>query len=106
MKFFIPAAKDAAQAEDVYRGIVQFAKLTTSWQTTARRIFGIRYRHDGREYYSEVGKEDPRVHELVIAILESEAYLICTFNRGVKRGEPVLVGKKEIVSITDFENAE
>jgi len=50
-----------------------------------------------------LGKPDDRVNEEVIAILESYTYLVCTHNRGVFRGEPVLVGKEEVTVIIDFE---
>jgi len=40
--------------------------------------------------------------EQLVAILESNAYLLCTMNRGVARGEPILVGKSEVVRIEDF----
>jgi len=38
----------------------------------------------------------------VLAILESNAYLICTPNRGGLRGESILVGKDEVSFIADF----
>ena len=56
-----------------------------------------------KKYYSEVGKPDDRVNEEVVAILESYTYLVCTYNRGVFGGEPVLVGKEEVKKIIDFE---
>ena len=43
------------------------------------------------------------MNEEVVAILESYTYLVCTYNRGVFRGEPVLVGKEEVKKIINFE---
>ena len=103
MKFFIPYAKDKKQAEEVLQGIKKFAKETIGWDITDRRIFSLNYTHEGRKYHSEVGKTDDRVGEKVIAILESNTYLVCTQNRGVVRGGPVLVGKMEATRVIDFE---
>ena len=55
-----------------------------------------------KDYCVEVGKPDPRNGELVIAILESITYLVCTPNRGVLRGMPILIGKSELKDIADF----
>jgi len=88
MNFFIPAAKDEEESEGVYKSIKDFARQTLGWNVTERRIFSLTYQHEGERYYVEVGKPDPRVREIVVAILESNAYLVCTYNRGVVRGEP------------------
>ena len=119
MNFFIPAAKDETQAEEVYESIKRFAKQTTGWDITRRRIFALMYRHDGQLYDVEVGKPDPRVSEVVVAILESvktlesvaedrersftlpsTPYLICTL-----RGDPIMVGKDEVLYEREFESA-
>jgi len=68
------------------------------------KIFRIEYIHDGKEYSAEVGKQDPRTGELVIALLESATYLVCMPNRGIMRGEPMLVGKDEIRNVEAFED--
>ena len=104
MEFF-PAAQDEKQAEEVYTSIKKFARQTLGWDATERRNFCLTYQHEGKHYYVEVGKPDPRVGEIVVAILESNTYLICTYNRGVARGEPILVGVNEVVDITDFSNS-
>jgi len=103
-EFFIPAARNARRAESFYESIKKFAKQTTGGDVTARRIFAIAYEHDGRQYYAEVNKPEPREGELVIAILETNAmrYLICTPNRGVLRGMPYFVRKEEVLSVVDF----
>jgi len=103
VKFFIPYAKDKKQAEKVFQGIKKFAKKSVGWDVTDRRIFSLTYLHDRKKYHSEVGQPDDRVNEEVIAILESYTYLVCTHNRGVIRGEPVLVGKEEVKKSIDFE---
>jgi hypothetical protein len=54
--------------------------------------------------YAEVGKPETPNGELVLAILESNTYLVCTFNRGVKRGMPFLVGKDEAWEVKYFDD--
>jgi len=103
MKFFIPHAKDIKQAEEVLNGIRKFAQETTGWKPTKRRIFSIAYWFNGKDCYAEVGKKDPDTHEEIIAILEATTFLVCTINRGVARGMPILVGKEEVYNVVDFE---
>jgi len=103
MKFFIPHAKDDAERDSVYNGIFKFAQETTWKDIIEKKIFAIDYKHEGKDYHAEVGKIEDVEDEEVIAILESEAYLVCTKNRGVVRGMPMLVGKDEIKSISLFE---
>lgn len=105
MKFFVFAAKDSAEAESVYKGIKKFVSEQSPYELIDRRIFSIDFKHDGVLYHSEVGKDDPRVKEPVVAILESTGlFYVCTPNRGVARGEPVFVGTNEIIKIIDFES--
>lgn len=105
MKFFIPNMQDKPEeSEKIYKAIKDFAKETEGWDSTGRRIFRISYHHNGKLYNAEVGKINNVNHEPVVAILESTTYLICTPNRGVIRGEPILVGSEEITSIEDFES--
>ncbi len=102
IKFFIPKAKDDTQAQEVWKSVKKFAEETLDWEVSERRIFSITYHKHGKDYYVEVGKPDPRNGELVIAILESITYLVCTPNRGVIRGMPILIGQSELENITDF----
>ena len=103
MRFFIPAAKDETQAEEVWGAIKKFAEETLGWEISDRRIFSIAYQRQDKDYLVEVGKPDPRNNELVIAILKSNTYLVCTPNRGVVRGIPILVGQDKVEKTTDFQ---
>ena len=103
MKFFIPTAKEDQDAQNIYEATKKFAKETSLWNITDRKIYSIRYVHEGKEYVAKVGQIEPRTKEHVIAILESNAFLVCTTHRGVLGGEPMLVGHEEIRSIEDFE---
>jgi hypothetical protein len=105
MKFFVPATNTPQSAEDIWEGTVKFAKQNLGWNIADRRIFRIEYSHEGKSYIAEVGQSSQVNRELVLVILESNAYLICTGNRGVLRGEPILVGKGEVRSVTEFEPA-
>lgn len=104
MKFFVPGTKDEAQAQQIWDGTKKFTEETLSWKVSDRRIFSMAYRDNRENTFVEVGKPDPYDGEIVLVILESPGpYLVCTLNRGVKRGIPILVGKDEAYKITDFE---
>lgn len=90
-------------AEKRYAIIKRSAQRQTGWQPTERRIFRIRYLQNGQEQTAEVGSRDNTVGEVCVAILETaECYLLCTENRGVARGMPVLVGLPH--SVVDFDD--
>lgn len=103
MRFFVPGAASSEVALKAWEAFRQFARDTLGWPVTERKIFSIRYRHNDEEHRAEVGWIFKPTREAVLAILESDAYLICTENRGGVRGEPILVGKEEVLSVTDFD---
>ena len=109
MKFFIPFATDPAQEQNVYDGIRKFLAEELGAVFTERMVFSIRYHHEGKSYYAEVGKEHAMNKEPVIAILYEEMrklYHVCTPNRGVVRGGSILVGWTEVEEVTDFDMTE
>ena len=85
------AATDATQAEEVYEAIKKFV---ADGRTTSARYYSIHYRHIGEEVTARVGEPDPLTGETVIAILRSDIvsgpFYVCTPNRGVSRGDPIL----------------
>ncbi|MEP7212322.1 MAG: hypothetical protein ABI791_04565 [Acidobacteriota bacterium] len=104
MKFFIPAAASEEEAESVYSATKSFAHQQTGFEPSDRRIYGLAYRHEGKDYYAEVGAVHSRLGETVVAILETpQVFFVCTANRSVLRGEPMLVGKHGVKNIIDFE---
>ena len=104
MKFFIPGVPDGKDAERIYEGIKKFATETICWPVSKRKIQSITFRDQKRTVQAEVGKTDPITGETVTAILDSTAtFLVCTSNRGVLRGMPVLVGKHEVTDEQVFE---
>jgi hypothetical protein len=103
MKFFIPGAEDAEKAEEVWEATRKFAKETMGWEIGAARIRSMTYKDQGKVVQAIVGQPAPRHGEAVIAILESNTYLVCTPSRGVLRGMPIMVGKHEVLQLEQFE---
>ncbi|NQT80260.1 MAG: hypothetical protein HQ555_07725 [Candidatus Aminicenantes bacterium] len=104
MKYFVPNAKDSKEAQYILEATKKFVKKMLGWDVTDRKIFRLKYEHDGKKRIAEVGKEEEATNEVVILILESNTYLVCTANRGVLRDIPLLVGKEEVRFIEDFED--
>ncbi|MFZ3235132.1 MAG: hypothetical protein WA417_18140 [Stellaceae bacterium] len=107
--FFIPLAKDASEAETVYRGIRKFVCRQAAGPLDDRRIFRIEYRHNQKRFCAQVGEPEQREGGMVLAILKRRdygLYLVCTPDRGAARGSPILVGENEITSLVDFDAAE
>ena len=106
MRFFIPFAKDEDQERSVYDGIRKFLSQELGAVFTDRRVFSLRYHHDGKHYYAEVGKEHALNKEPVIAILYEDLrklYHVCTPNRGVVRDMSILVGAGNVEEVVDFD---
>jgi hypothetical protein len=99
MEFFVPDCETPEKAEQAWEAMRTFAKETLGWDVGQRRIFRVTGTHDGKPIDCEVGKTEPYGGEIVVAILESNAFLVCTPNRGFLRGEPILVGTQEVGSI-------
>lgn len=108
MEFFIPDVDDDEEAEEMYEGIVNWAEEQRG-SVVDRRIHRIKY-YDGdkdRTNTVSIGDDVPRVGERAFAILESEAhgmYMICTPARGVIQGAPVMIGDRDVKSITEFDS--
>ncbi len=102
MKFFVPAADSPEQAESVWQATRDFM-LQQGYAPTERRIYSMRYTHDGKDCFDVVGGMDRYGQEMILVMLETPSvYLCCTGNRGVIRGGPILTGKHH-TSVTDFE---
>jgi hypothetical protein len=103
MKFFVPNYTDDAKAKAAFEATRKFAGETLGWQISERGVFRLKFRAEGGTVTAQVGQDDPTTGEPVFAILESNAYLVCTHNRGVARGEPVLVGRDEVTEVEYFD---
>ena len=89
-------------AEEIYASVRTFMSKV-AFKPNDRRIFSVSYRHNGKNYVSTVGELEPE-GEPVIAIFETHnptLYMICTPNRGVVRGDPILAG--DAYSVTNFD---
>lgn len=103
-EFFVPDVEDAEKA---YEAIVKGAEdpRDLGRKSVPRRIFRLRYRHNGRTLQAEVGRDDPLDGEKVMAILDmGDLYSIRTVIRGyLKIGNPILVGKHAVLDVEEFE---
>lgn len=106
MRFFLPAATDDDQAETAYEAIRKFV-VSQAGPVREQRYFAIYYTHNGRDLVAKVGEPEPLTGEMVIAIFrterESGPFLICTPNRGVIRGEPILADGSHSTRAIHFE---
>jgi hypothetical protein len=106
VKFFLPPAKESADAEKAYDAIRQFVSKQMGAELGPERIYHVRGVHDGKPFTATVGEVFERLGEVVVAILfdtQKKCYLICTANRGVLGGIPYLSGSNEIKSVEEFE---
>jgi hypothetical protein len=78
VKFFIPGAGSAEQAETTLASIKKFAERTTGYTISESRIFRLEYTHAGRDYVAEVGEVETRTGETIIAILNGDPYFVRT----------------------------
>ncbi len=102
MKFFLPDISDAQTALEAYQACRLNCEKQTGTGTLPRRIFCVRYRHDGVEHIAAVGRADYS-EGIVTCIFETPAmYLVCTRSRGFPGGFPILVGKDKVSDIEDF----
>lgn len=104
MKFFLPELDNPDLAEQQYKIIKDFAEENLLWKITDRRIYSLKYRHEGTDHFAQVGEKEYRSNDIVIVIFETQnnVFLICTPHRGVIGGLPILVGHREVSEIVDF----
>jgi hypothetical protein len=110
LEFFVPGVEDSDAAEHV-------------WQATQERVggddslreFRVSYIHDGDLWEAEVGKAHRYAHavgsdqwtqvgteQTVLVILAGHPFKVCSWDRGVKRGEPILVGENTVNDVIYF----
>ena len=68
-KFFMPVW-EGEKAEGAYAQIRAAAERNMGCKTSDRRILGVAFTHNGKDYYAEVGKIDSGNGETVFAIFE------------------------------------
>ena len=104
MKFFVPGARDADEAELALASMARFNGVPVP----ERRIYRLEFRHNGRVFSIEVGGWIPDYfdegQQVVCAVLEGPLGLqICLPTRGVLRGSPILVSSESVISKEFFE---
>ena len=119
MRFFVPHAKDAASAEEIWTAVRRFLD-EQDFPTTERRIRRLAFWNRGDHFDLEVGghhpgmedewpvdgrPEDPAIRCTVFVILEGigDYYYVCLPYRGVLRNYPWLVHVDEATFIQDFD---
>lgn len=107
MRFFLPGATDETSAEENYGHIRGFIEKNIG-PLDPRRFYSLAYEHNGKPVSATVGAPDPLERQLVVAIFRSAAergpYYVCTPNRGVIRGDPILAGSSSARAV-EFERA-
>ena len=90
VEFFVPSTKSKEDTESFYQAIVSFNK--PPMELNKNRIYKIKYRHNSQEFEETIGKVSKVNGEIVGAIFNlGSLFVVCTDNRGVLRGEPLLV---------------
>lgn len=101
-EFFVPAAKDRAQAEEVWNAVAATARAQ-GFEVTDRRVYAIGYTRDGRPGSDVVGEVERNAGEVVMVILETPSmFLTCTHSRGVARGGALLMSRGPTTTVNYF----
>jgi hypothetical protein len=105
MKFTIPGATSAQQAFDIYVGVRKFI-ISKGYRPFSAAIASLEYTHNGKKEVTQVNEITKINDEKVVLIFECEKlFLICTSSRGVTGGEPIIIGRNEMIHITYFEDS-
>lgn len=101
-------------SENVTEGIRKFVAETMRWKVNSREIktIWVHPRSEHKRIYDDIKIEvgqylDNRMsdtpNEKVMAIFESDTFLVCTPNRGVLRNLPYLYGREEVYKVEDMD---
>lgn len=103
MQFFIPAAESDAHAERVWIDIRQYMIGQFGNDITESRFYSIEYVENGSTMTECIGEPSSVNGEVVIVIYRTaDAYLVCTANRGVAHGKPIVIGRDIVIRKTVF----
>lgn len=106
MKFFVPWARDRAQAETVWAA-VRMNLLDRGMPTTSRRVRALACKIDGRDHEVAVGADTPEaVDDPVLAIFEAsniDLFYACTFTQVALEQRPYALGLDERWRVIDFD---
>jgi hypothetical protein len=115
-QFVVHGARDPDGAEVIWNATTTFMDDQGS-RPTDRRIFRLDYLHYGKHMEAQVGLVHPYARpidygafeegeaEEILVILEcaNGLFLACSYNRGVQRGDPILVGIGEPYRVVYFD---
>ena len=101
MKFFVPKCDTPELALEVWDVVKRRCEDYLKGEINDTKIYSLLYLNEGKRYFVTVGEEHPENGEIVDVIFESDMYLICTRNQGVKTGTPIMVGS--VVDIEEFD---
>ncbi|HEY4965819.1 MAG TPA: hypothetical protein VII28_05435 [Puia sp.] len=103
MRFTVPSTSSLQQSFDVFHGVRKFL-YSKGFQPYFSAISKIEYDHAGKKEIAEVNEVIGINGEMVMLIFECEnQFLICTPSRGVAGGEPIIIGRNEIIQISYFD---
>ena len=103
--FFVPESRPQG-SEELYQWIVRYVTAMLDREVEPIRIYSLTYLREGQRFTATVGEIEPRTGQLVMAILRSGSFLICTPYYGVRRGEPLAVTIAEACDVQYFEGPE
>lgn len=102
-RFFVPGANSYTTSEEIYEQIRSQVGAGRDAGLSDRRVYRMAYEQDGTHYEARVGEVEPRGGEMVVAILESDVFVICQRNRGKDGLQPLLVDPDSVRYIEDFD---
>jgi len=105
MEFFLPGSTPETR-DSVYAQIRAHIAQELDADLSARRIRSLSYTHNGKKFDAEVGELESGGEGIVVAILFDQSrslYLVCTPDRGIIRGGPILVGGHDVYAVSDFD---
>jgi hypothetical protein len=105
MKFAIPDLS-ADNAEQIWQATKQALEAQLRWKLSGRRIACLTYRAGAEERLTAVGAIEPSLGEAVLLILEvprQRRYLVCSAHGGVTGGLPLILPKKAVRAVQEFE---
>lgn len=89
--------------EAVYAGITDSLKEQLRWPITPRRIRSLDYIHDKKRCRVEVGQLESQENRYrILAIFESNHYIVFTRADDGGHGVTILVNKDEVTAVEDF----
>lgn len=95
VKFFVPAAESAEQAERVYEDLLKASSLYRLLHPKAR-LYSLTFQHNGHRFRATVGQAIPGWSDhvgVVLAIIETQQLVYVHTQRGVALQEgPILAG--------------